>query len=814
MIKLEEGHDPNRVICRAFQYTHSPGIFYGKDPLEFSFPLLLLEVSLVIVITRIVRFVLKPLKQPRIVSEIIGGIIIGPSCLGRNKAFATYVFPDNSAFVMKTIGVLGFVYFLFLCGVKMDLMTMAKPGKKQICVAFFGIFTPIVSSGTVAFFVRKNLPQELGTGSSLWGVTSSVAITAFPVIYTIIKEFNLLSSDIGRVALSTAIISDVIGMHTLLVFEASKQGEGRPMAALYYIISLFVVTAFIFGGLRAVMLWIVRATPEGKPVEQIYIVFILLGVMVIGFISDFLGLAIGNAPLWYGLAIPDGPPLGATLVEKSETIITEILMPFSYVYIGLYTDIFSLSGRWSSLKPLFLITLTGYLAKILATLAVTRFYNMPIRESIALSLILSLRGQVELILFIHWTDLKMITQPAYFTLMVLMTTSATAIASPLINLIYDPTRPYMINKRRNIQHNPPNAELRIVLSIHDEESVPGFISLIEVSNPNPNSPFSVYALRLIELIGRASPLFIDHETQEGDSYISDNYTSSNPIHNALKFSHESEGEYVEIHPFTSVSPKKSMYQDICELALTKKASLIILPFDKGWLDMRNSTIEGAAAQKKVQSINFNVMNHAPCSVALLVDKGSLQGHLHGNSSISMQHIRHYFAVLFLGGPDAREALAFADRMASHPDVSLLVIRFLSPNGEGDDLIEKKLDDGLVTWFWVKNEGNSKVTYKEVVVQNGEDTLSAIQAMNDDSISLWIVGRKHGINPLLLQGLQSWSDHQELGVIGEYVSSLDLSTSASVLVVQQQILRDQRKPSKVSFFQRGFKDCVKSGSRTD
>ena len=53
----------------------------------------------------------------------------------------------------------------------------------------------------------------------------------------------------------------------------------------------------------------------------------------------------------------------------------------------------------------------------------------------------------------------MITQPAYFTLMVLMTTSATAIASPLINLIYDPTRPYMINKRRNIQHNPPNAEL-------------------------------------------------------------------------------------------------------------------------------------------------------------------------------------------------------------------------------------------------------------------------------------------------------------------------------------------------------------------
>lgn len=403
---------------------------------------------------------------------------------------------------------------------------------------------------------------------------------------------------------------------------------------------------------------------------------------------------------------------------------------------------------------------------------------------------------------------QMITEPAYFTLMVLMTTSMTFIASPLINLIYDPTRPYMINKRRNIQHNPPNAELRIVLAIHDEESVPGFISLLEVSNPNVNSPFLVYALRLIELIGRASPLFIDHETRDGDSYVSDNYTSSNPIHNALKFSHDTEGEYVEIHRFTSVSPKKSMYQDICELALTKKASLIILPFHKDWLDMENN-IQGVATHKKVQTINLNVLNHAPCSVALLVDKGSLQGH--NNSSFSMQHIRHHFAVLFLGGPDAREALAFADRIASHPDVSLLVIRFLSHNGEGDDLIEKKLDDGLVTWFWVKNEGNSKVTYREVVVQNGEDTLGAIQAMNDDSFSLWIVGRKHGINPVLLQGLQSWGEHQELGVIGEYVSSMDLGTTASVLVVQQQILRDQRRPSRLA---RGFKDCVRPGTRTD
>ena len=72
------------------------------------------------------------------------------------------------------------------------------------------------------------------------------------------------------------------------------------------------------------------------------------------------------------------------------------------------------------------------------------------------------------------------------------------------------------------------------------------------------------------------------------------------------------------------------------------------------------------------------------------------------------------AVLFLGGGDAREALVYADRMVANQDVSLTVIRFLSRNFKGYNEIEKKLDDGIVTWFWVKNEINQRVVYREVV----------------------------------------------------------------------------------------------------
>ncbi|KAJ0828819.1 hypothetical protein HanRHA438_Chr17g0841541 [Helianthus annuus] len=91
------------------------------------------------------------------------------------------------------------------------------------------------------------------------------------------------------------------------------------------------------------MFWIIKMTPEGKPVEQFYIVAILAGVLVWGFMSDFFGIALANGPMWFGLAIPEGPPLGATLVHKCETFISDILMPFALYKYG-FDD--GLCSRW------------------------------------------------------------------------------------------------------------------------------------------------------------------------------------------------------------------------------------------------------------------------------------------------------------------------------------------------------------------------------------------------------------------------------------------------------------------------------------
>ncbi|CAH1433273.1 unnamed protein product [Lactuca virosa] len=738
------------IYCSRIHEKHPFGIFiYGENPQELSFSLVLLELSLVLVLTHIIRHLLKPLKQPRVISEILGGMIVGPSCLSRYKKFANWIFPGQSAYIYRNIGTFAFMYFMFLSGVKMDLLMIKKATKKQWYIGMVGMVVPTAATALVAVCVRNSLGPEMMKVSSIWGISASLAITAFPVLHPIMRELNLLSSDIGRMALATAVIGDVVGINGLVAFEITKTSGRSALGAI---------------GIRHV--W---------------------GVLAVAFLTDMLGLAIVNGPWYLGLAIPDGPPLGSTLTHKCESFVLEILMPFAYLNIGLMTDVFAMRDDWSKLQPLFFVALTGYLTKFVSTLLVTRFFDMSMRDGVTLSLIMSLRGQVELLLFIHWLDFQMIGIPQ-FTMFVLLTTVMTGIATPLINIVYNPNRPYMINKRRNIQHTPPNTELTVLVCFLDEESVPGMIHLLEVSNPTVHNPFLVYALHLVELVGRAAPMFIDHtgEPKENDKKSQKDYSGT--VHKSFQTVHETRGDVIKVHSFTSVAPKRSMYQDVCELALNRKASLIILPYSM-------SPMRGLAGtdmiQNSVKSLNYTVLDHAPCSVAMLVDKGDFRPPANLRMSVTLEY---HFAMLFLGGADAREALACADRMAGNPNVSLTVIRFLAHNGEGDNEMEKKLDDGLVTAFWVKYEGNEQVAYREVVVRNGEETVAAIRAMNSEDYDLWIVGRKLGVNPILIEGLSSWSENLERGVIGDYVASVDLGSTASVLVVQQQVLRDKETNS--------------------
>ncbi|RWR93250.1 cation/H+ antiporter 15-like protein [Cinnamomum micranthum f. kanehirae] len=747
----------------------SNGIINSKFyPSDFSIPLLLLQVTVVIIITNIVRFILKPLKQPTFVSHVIGGLLVGPSGLGRLETFSNVVFPQTSLNVMKIGTVIGAIYYVFIIGVKQDPKVMLNRGRKTLAIATLGAILPlalIISIFSMALFITDSVGGKRFQKYFYLGVLLS--LSSFSNLIPILTELKLLNSKLGRLAISVSMNHSMVQCLVLFIYGVMKNSS-QPYALVGYIVSMLAIIIFTFFIVRPLLFMVIHRTLEGEPVDNIYIIAILLGVLVIESINNIVGGTTLTGAMFFGLAMPEGPPLGAALVKKSETIVQIFFLPLVYAAVGLKTDVFAIHNlkSWMNLQSLLII---GYMAKTVGIVLSCRHFKMPIRDALSLSLIMNFSELPHLMSLVKANEYKLLGDQSY-THLVLAILVMTAIAAPLVKYFNRHTKLYMAYGLRTIEHSKPNAELRIVTCISSKDNAPPMIELLETSHATRESPLFVWNINLVELEGRAAPMLISHNFHRNSS--SSMAPHIRQINNAFQICEQRNGKWFSIQTFTSVSPCQTMYQDVCMLALDKKASLLIMPFYR--------RIDGSVDQT-LRILNSKILDEAPCSVGILIEH-----ELHCNSIMTNSSFYH-ICVIFIGGADDREALSYGLRMAGHWCVRLDVVRILSSyDGNMVDDRMRLLDDEFIAIFRIKCAGNERVAYRVELVNDCVDTINVIQRMKN-LYSLMLVGRRHERNSTPVQGLSQWCENPELGVIGDFLVSSDFSEGmVSVLVLQQQI----------------------------
>ena len=67
-----------------------------------------------IVFTRLLGWGLSYIRQPRVIAEVIGGILLGPTVFGRIPHFSQHIFPTESLPFLNLVSTLGLILFLFL----------------------------------------------------------------------------------------------------------------------------------------------------------------------------------------------------------------------------------------------------------------------------------------------------------------------------------------------------------------------------------------------------------------------------------------------------------------------------------------------------------------------------------------------------------------------------------------------------------------------------------------------------------------------------------------------------------------------------
>ncbi|KAI3897378.1 hypothetical protein MKX03_021973 [Papaver bracteatum] len=148
----------------------------------------------------------------------------------------------------------------------------------------------------------------------------------------------------------------------------------------------------IFFIVRPASLWIIKNTPEGRPVNDVYITLIMISVLLCGLAGGYCGLNATLFPFFLGLAIPDGPPLGSALVHKLR-IVTVFFMPLHMGIVGYMTTIHKV--HFWLLWRVLLVILGCILGKIIGLFFPAVLLGVSVRDSLLLGLIMNFKGIVE-----------------------------------------------------------------------------------------------------------------------------------------------------------------------------------------------------------------------------------------------------------------------------------------------------------------------------------------------------------------------------------------------------------------------------------
>ncbi|XP_062074928.1 cation/H(+) antiporter 4-like [Humulus lupulus] len=795
---------PPQVNSQGFWKKQKPD---SDGLLKNSLPELELQMVMVFCLSHTFHFVFKRFGIPKLSSDILTGLVLGYALMDEhgNPRDETLFTPTGQQ-ILATLSMCGFALFLFTTGVKMNIGMVTKSGTKTVTIGVATLFVPFLCGLITKEVIARNL--SLSDKNKLSFVFITQCLVPFPVISSLVSDLNLLNSEIGRLSMSSAMVSDAISFFLTAAFLIIRVSMDSLRAAIIDAVAttaFIVVSAFV---IRPIMFFIIEKTPEGRPVKDIYVYTIIALALLSCLISDVLDQQIFMGPYLLGLlAIPDGPPLGSAIVAKLDCFVTGVFVPLFVSTSVLRVDLRKFVFDNLTATNAILVMVTN-IAKFVACYIACFIYDMPTLDSWVLSFIMSTQGNVQIGLYTSFRDIDVsiyftsslftfifdkhfdiftnncyqmqgISESVYNLLVISILCLATIV--PLsVKFLYDPSRKYAGYQKRNIMHLKSDSELRILVCIHRPDDIPAMINLLDASCPTKEAPIGVYVLHLIELIGRASPIFISHQVQK--KALSQVSYSHNVIL-SFKLFENSNWDAVEVNVFTAVSPRKLMHEDICIMALDKLTSLMILPFHRKWSPDGHVELDDGM----LRALNNSVLQRAPCSVGILVTRAN-SGRT-GSLLSAQDAYRYSVAMVFLGGKDDREALTYAKRMVRVSSVRLTVIHLIAPDEEevGE---EKKwgivLDAELLKDVKYKNLNSTQyIEYVQEVVNDGTQMASVVRGLVDE-FDLVITGRCHSRGSRQISGLDiGWTEFPELGIIGDLLASMDIHGKASVLVIQQQ-----------------------------
>ena len=398
--------------------------------------LLILQIGTILVVARLVGWLFGKLHQPRVIGEMVAGILLGPSLLGwLAPNISANLFPPASLGHLNSLSQVGLLIFMFVVGLELDLRQLRKLGRAAVMTSQVSIIAPFILGSLFAVYLYPRLSQP---GVSFAGFAlfmgAAMSVTAFPVLARILTERNMLRTRVGSVAITCAAVDDVTAWCILAVIIVIVRSSSLELPVWLTLSGLAAFVLVMVFGVRPALRRLEMIYEKRGNLTQDLIAIILLVVLASGLITESLGVHALFGAFLAGVVMPRHDRLTEELSQKLEAVVVVLLLPLYFALTGLRSSIFLISGArmWLYCAVIIVLAVVG---KLGGSMFSARWNGMSWRESAAVGVLMNTRGLVELVILNIGLDLGILS-PALFSIMVLMALVTTLMTTPLLAWIY------------------------------------------------------------------------------------------------------------------------------------------------------------------------------------------------------------------------------------------------------------------------------------------------------------------------------------------------------------------------------------------
>ncbi|KAF7801461.1 cation/H(+) antiporter 15-like [Senna tora] len=804
---LQVRYNSTLEVCFDKQVSYGSGNWL-ENSLAITIPLFVLQFAIILAFNRICILAAAPLHLPRIVTDLIAGLLIGPFALGRSIYTVRHIFTFSSLMALETVAALTLVYYMFLIGLEMDLKPITRSGNKRaVIVAIVNIlFSLPVGFGLYYLFLTnlgsKPMPVPTGMphyqGALLWGITLSCS--EFPEIAKILANLKLVLNENGQLALTSALTTDLFSW-IFLIIAITAFHSGSVLSVL----STFIFLLICFFLIHPLAKWLFHkiGTNKDRDFAEDQVFFLLHMVLLFGLLTDGLGAHSITGAYVLGAITPKGA-ITSAIQDKVLDFVTAFMMPIYFAVVGqrIHMEDLALNIDWTTIV---VILLLAFVAKILSTFLVCMFYRMPPMEGLSLGLLMNTKGVVAIIVLTNARDMLALNNQT-FAVMILACWLMTLPVGPILAATNKLTTTSMeISLRRTMQGARPDIPLRVLACVHTSRDAAVITNLLKASNPTVKSPIQVFAVELVKMTSRPTTALI-----MDDSHSSSNHYSNNNYHNKqiaeskskknllrmfdLEKSTDTEENILDsfnnlnqaifAEKLRVVSDYNTMHKDIFHLAKQRGVTLILTTFYKqptydglgaGTATARAANIVNreCSNMNRTKVVIENLVQEPPCCLGIFIDRGLGQ----------KQGKEIKIAMFYVGGADDREALAYAWRMCRSQDTELTVVRLVWDNPS--DAFDQTDEEYIRLFRFQTRDKGDLVKYMEAVVRDEKETIALLNKIGNLGFDLYVVGRGQGRRMSLAQTLDPVLEEPALGPLGDTLADLNSAAETSILILETQ-----------------------------